>query len=593
MRDRIMRKMLFNKPIIIIISFLYLLFSFMDIELKRYGLKVGAIDGVFLLIEFFFLAILLLYLQNKNKLGLFYVLFVLIGCILITQCLSLKFSWEFISLLAMENVGRIHEIMSPKVLNRVVVRFGIFLILLGFLIYFPVCHIKIRPRVIVISILLYIAANVTSLKLWYEHNNTPLYSFMKTLLIYNSFNIGESTDDEFKENPYFYFNETSEFPFQKNKVYDDVVEFVPDKYVPLNVITIFMEGSSSRMFNCYGGKFSDLTPNIDRFAAESMLVKNYYNHTSATYRGIPGQLTSTYPFYGWNECPEKIEAINYWGIPDILKKRGYETIFFHPHSEKDVLTRILTKLNFDKVFSAQQVWTDILKMDKTIQESFIRDDVLFKGIEEYLKGRKSSQPFYIGVYNVETHAFMDTVEDGVKYKGGKNSVLNNIHNFDIQFGKFYNFLKESGLLKNTIVILTADHAHFHEPKYMELQDESYQKVFVDAIPLIIKTPFKKMPKVYDAQYRTSIDYAPTLLNLLGINKEANSFLGHSIFEKNNLKMGVASFSKLDYIIKDGRIYTYGDLSMEDRSKAREYLSYVEIFNKYELKNKLFNNETVN
>ena len=54
MRDRIMRKMLFNKPIIIIISFLYLLFSFMDIELKRYGLKVGAIDGVFLLIEFFF-----------------------------------------------------------------------------------------------------------------------------------------------------------------------------------------------------------------------------------------------------------------------------------------------------------------------------------------------------------------------------------------------------------------------------------------------------------------------------------------------------------------------------------------------------------
>ena len=141
--------------------------------------------------------------------------------------------------------------------------------------------------------------------------------------------------------------------------------------------------------------------------------------------------------------------------------------------------------------------------------------------------------------------------------------------------------------------MTADHAHFHEPKYMELQDESYQKVFVDAIPLIIKTPFKKMPKVYDAQYRTSIDYAPTLLNLLGINKEANSFLGHSIFEKNNLKMGVASFSKLDYIIKDGRIYTYGDLSMEDRSKAREYLSYVEIFNKYELKNKLFNNETVN
>ncbi len=578
---------IYNKPTIVIAFFLYLASAFIAMDVNRYGFKVGLVEGIFLFIEFFFLSLVLFYFQNRRKLYWFYLFFVVIGCILTVQYLALKNSREFISILALENTGRIHEIMSSKVLSRVIVRFSVFLVFLGVLIHSPVRQMRIRPVIFILSVCLYFAANATSLHLLYEHNKTPLYSFVDTFYVYKSSSVGSSVVNEFKGNPYFYFNENSEFPFQKNVVYGKGAEFIPETSVPLNVITIFTEGASSRMYHCYGGKFSDLTPHIDRFAADSMVVKNYYNHTAATYRGIPGQLTSTYPYYGWNENPEQTAQTNYIGIPDILKKKGYETIFFHPHHEKDVLADILKKLNFDKVFSAQQIVSDLLKRDEKGQEDSVRDEVLFEGIMAYLKARKSSQPFYIGVYNVETHAFMDTAEDGIKYKNGKNSVLNNIHNFDIQFGKFYDFLKKNGYLKNTIVILTADHAHFYEPKYLELQDETYQKVFVDAIPLIIKAPFEKAPKVYDAQYRTSIDYAPTLLNLLNINDAANSFLGHSIFDENSMQMGLASFSKLNYIIKGGRVYEYSDLEMSEKSKARQYLSYVKTFYQYELKNKVF------
>lgn len=589
-KDGLMYKMFLNKPTVIIAFFIYVAVSFIAMDVNRYSVNVGVIEGGFLFVEFLLLSLLLLYLQSQKRLWLFYLAFIVIGCVLTTQYLALKNSWEFISVLALENTGRIHEIMSPKVVNRIVVRFSIFLVFLGLVIYLPVRKIKTSLKVFIMALGLYIATNETSLHLWYEHNKTPVYSFINTLYIYKSSGIGSTVSDEFKDNPYFYFNENSEFPFQKNKIYDGGAEFVPDGKEPLNVITIFMEGASSKMFNCYGGKFSNLTPNIDSFAADSMLVKNYYNHTAATYRGIPGQLTSTYPFWGWNEYPDKMRETNYRGVPDILKKKGYETIFFSPHNEDDILTEILQKLNFDKIFAAEQIVSDILKRERTGKENFIRDDVLFEGIVKYLKSRKSSKPFYIGVYNVETHAFTDTLKDGVKYNNGKNSVLNNIHNFDVQFGKLYDFLKKSGLLKNTIVILTADHAHFSEPKYIELQDENYQKVFVDAIPLIIRSPFKKAPKVYDAQYRTSIDYAPTLLDLLNINGEVNNFLGHSIFEKNSMNMGLASFSRLDYIIKDGRIYEYADLDVDEKAKAREFLSYVETFYQYELKNKVFNNQ---
>ena len=57
-----------------------------------------------------------------------------------------------------------------------------------------------------------------------------------------------------------------------------------------NVIVFFSEGISALLLGAYSNYFPGLTPNINSFSQKSLKIKNYVNHTFATYRGLGGQL---------------------------------------------------------------------------------------------------------------------------------------------------------------------------------------------------------------------------------------------------------------------------------------------------------------
>src|SRR5690606_4224251 len=81
--------------------------------------------------------------------------------------------------------------------------------------------------------------------------------------------------------------------FQRTRIYRDTLERLPGAPSrPPNMIVLMSEGVSARMLGAYGGAYPGLTPNIDRIAARSMRVDNYFNHTAATYRGVGGQVSS-------------------------------------------------------------------------------------------------------------------------------------------------------------------------------------------------------------------------------------------------------------------------------------------------------------
>ena len=55
-------------------------------------------------------------------------------------------------------------------------------------------------------------------------------------------------------------------------------------------------------------------------------------------------------------------------------------------------------------------------------------------------------------------------------------------------------------IDNTIVIVTADHAHVQEKPYVALvkNDPTYKPYFVDTVPLLIYDPTHDLPAEYDA-----------------------------------------------------------------------------------------------
>lgn len=82
--------------------------------------------------------------------------------------------------------------------------------------------------------------------------------------------------------------------YAKDSIYDNDVDV--SRIFDLrgkNVVVVFAEGFAAEFiekFNHHKG----LTPNLDKFLDEGVYFKDYFNHTASTFRGLRGQLTSSY-----------------------------------------------------------------------------------------------------------------------------------------------------------------------------------------------------------------------------------------------------------------------------------------------------------
>jgi phosphoglycerol transferase MdoB-like AlkP superfamily enzyme len=149
----------------------------------------------------------------------------------------------------------------------------------------------------------------------------------------------------------------------------------------------------------------------------------------------------------------------------------------------------------------------------------------------YLKTIPQNQPFFISVYNMGTHAWLDHSKESLKYRDGANNIYNAVYSFDHAFGAFLREFKKSAFYKNTMIIVTADHCYPPLEEYIKIAGDNYAPFFVDKIPMIIYSPGQKLPKIYNpGDIRTSLDFAPTLLHLLNVPSGENHFLGRSLFE---------------------------------------------------------------
>lgn len=291
-----------------------------------------------------------------------------------------------------------------------------------------------------------------------------------------------------------------------------------------NIVVIFAEGFSAEWIDKFN-KYSDLTPNLDRFLAESLYFDNYYNHTAATFRGLRGQLTSSYQYRGgYNGKKDglgQVDAENIKksltdsliSVPYILKDNGYHSYFQSAHTMKYQLNLMLQTLEFDKVYGSEDV---------NGSDNDLTDQQIFSALGSLIKQDKLQKPYFLGAYTVGTHIGQNSPD--VKYSDGSNVMLNTIRNFDDSFGKFWNSVKDR---KDLVIIFTADHAAYPSKLYNETF-KTKREYFIDKIPFAIWGQGIK-PLVIDAHGRNSLDFAPTILQTMGIKHAFNYFLGCSLF----------------------------------------------------------------
>ncbi|MBR1544483.1 MAG: sulfatase-like hydrolase/transferase, partial [Alphaproteobacteria bacterium] len=313
--------------------------------------------------------------------------------------------------------------------------------------------------------------------------------------------------------------------FEKDSILDKGSSFNDKSFKNNNIILLFTEGTSLRVIS------KDLTPNAYTLMNKSIVFDNYYNHTAATFRGIRGQLTSGiqrlggyYPSNnGFGQVSQEKLKLMLKNKPEslstILKDNGYYTVFVSPHSDEHFNNYIQEIGGFDKISYTG-------KGDNPNTGNLTDKELYEKIFEEYELASKQDKPFFIATYVLGTHEGMDSPD--VKYKDGKNPYLNKFHNQDVWFGKFFEKYNKTSTAKNTMLIYTTDHCTHSSTGYNSTFN--YPDIdWIDTIPFFVYKQNLKH-KVYDADGLTSINLAPTVLDMLGIHKVRNHFLGHSLFE---------------------------------------------------------------
>ena len=121
-----------------------------------------------------------------------------------------------------------------------------------------------------------------------------------------------------------------------------------------------------------------------------------------------------------------------------------------------------------------------------------------------------------------------------KYQRYMQDYLATISSVDDNVGRVLDYLEDTGLDKNTIVVYTSDQGFYlgehgwFDKRFM--YEESIR------MPFIIKYPGKIKPNTINEDIITNIDFAPTILDIAGINipvsVQGNSFLNNLTENKN-------------------------------------------------------------
>ena len=326
-----------------------------------------------------------------------------------------------------------------------------------------------------------------------------------------------------------------------------------------NILLILMDTTRADRFTSYGNP-RNTTPHIDRFAREGKLFKNALSTSNWTLSSHASLFTGLYPSAHGTGYSDPFLMPNIPVLSEILSKNGYRTLSLYDNALVGKLT--LLDRGFDKAIgleidqktalTLERLWERVLHNDVGVKAPRTVDMAL-KWIEA---SKDSGLPYFAFVHFNDVHLPYTPrkpyIDEFLKEVDMKQVHLSNVRkvNSQIAFSKYvdgsidlspsdFNYLKalydseiryvdelierlvstleRRGDLKNTLVIITADHGeNLGEHKLMSHRHSLYNTVL--HIPLILWYPGKIQAGVEEAEV-SLVDILPTVLSFTGLEDQ--------------------------------------------------------------------------
>lgn len=376
-----------------------------------------------------------------------------------------------------------------------------------------------------------------------------------------------------------------------------------------NILLITIDSLRSDHVGCYG-YFKSTTPNIDELASKGTLFLQAVANGGSTPDAFPSLLASALPPLTSNEYRTIIR--HHTPIAEVLRQAGYHTAAFHSNpyltridgydkgidSFNDHLARgsgdlartwvlkaVISRLPFQWIRQyLARIDTSILSMSLLAgHKPFVPAPQINKQAISWLKSHKDR--FFLWLHYMDTHhpylparkylhqlgnppisrwqmirLYYKLLREPDKISPDDAESLPDLYDACIRYldeniGALLSQMEDQ--LKNAIVILTADHGdQFGEHGNFGHQLSLYEGTV--RVPLIIAGPGISAGNMVAGPV-SHLDIAPTLIDLLGMNKIV-SFYGESILPllmKRGSKKNKAAISTLTVPGAAGTLSTFG------------------------------------
>ncbi|MFZ5979286.1 MAG: LTA synthase family protein [Candidatus Zixiibacteriota bacterium] len=329
------------------------------------------------------------------------------------------------------------------------------------------------------------------------------------------------------------------------RIYREVT-FVPENPNPPNVILIIMESFGSTRIGCLDNRFPyQITPRFDSLADHAILFTNFYSAGEHTYTGIFSTLYGYPTLFGKSVLKMVTGQNKFWGLPSILRDKGYETIFFTTHDPHfDNMQGFLMANGMMKIYS-------VFDYDPSVKISTlgVPDHVMFDRAYEEL-GKRNGERYFATLLTSSNHGPWIIPEVPFEHIPEEDEEwhvrLDCFKYSDWSLGYFLNKVNNDPAFKNTLIVVTADNGVKHDP----ITDHDLTQF---QMPLLIyNTDWKWDKGVRNNRLGSQIDIVATVMGQVGLNYHDYTF-GHDLLDTTKAITDYAHFSewyKVGYIEGD-------------------------------------------
>ena len=348
---------------------------------------------------------------------------------------------------------------------------------------------------------------------------------------------------------------------------------------PRNVVIVILESFGSEFIGHVGNEKS-YTPFFDSLKQKGAAL--YVNSYANAVRSIQALLPIFASLPNWmNEAIVKTRYINnrFPTLGNILKKRGYRTLFAHGADKGTMyFDTLAATLGLSEYYSYSDFPNHSKESDDGVWGVF--DEPFFLYTLDVIN-RDTTRPFLATLFSLSSHhPFVIPERYANKFTKGKDKFHRSIAYTDYALGKFFEKAHRQVWAKDTLFVITADHPPISS------SNRFLNRLTRKQVPILFYRPGYDLSYMPTQALAQQLDIFPTILDFLGITNPQPLLLGRSLFDNcseryallfdENLYWILTSQNELTYSSGEGygEVYKYYNKELSPFSLSPQRLKYL-------------------